>query len=130
YTVTVTDSNGVTRTTTIIVNEPAVLTATITKTDASCNGNLDGLLDLTVSGGTTPFTFVWSNGATTEDLINLTIGSYNVTITDAYGCTVSAGASITEPAVLNLSTTATDPLRNGCTNGGINLTVSGGTAAY
>src|SRR6185295_15089724 len=94
------------------------------------NGNGDGSIDFTISGGTTPYSFNWSNGETTEDVSNLTAGNYNVTITDVHGCTASYGAHITEPNALSLATTVTDPLCNGCTDGSIDLTVSGGTAIY
>ena len=55
-------------------------------TDASSQSSSDGAINLTISGGTPPFSFAWSNGATTEDINNLATGEYTVTITDDTGC--------------------------------------------
>ncbi|MCP3980315.1 MAG: hypothetical protein GY716_13505 [bacterium] len=101
YSVTVTDQvASCSLTTTVTVAEPPVLTAAAVATDASCSGNTDGSVDLTVSGGTPPYSYAWSNGATTQDLSGLTAGTYTVTVTDANGCTASAAATVsTDPAV-------------------------------
>ncbi len=58
-------------------------------TDVSCDGTINGSIDITVSGGTSPYSYIWSNGGTYEDITNLDPGSYFVTITDASGCTFS-----------------------------------------
>ena len=62
------------------------LTLTTEITETYCGGCV-GAIDLTVSGGQMPYTFSWSNSATTEDIDGLCIGVYNVTVTDATGCT-------------------------------------------
>ncbi len=99
-------------------------------TDALCNGAADGSVDLTVSGGTAPFTYAWDNGETTEDISALAAGTYNVTITDANGCTATASAVVGEPTLLAGSAVATDALCNGAADGTVDLTVSGGTAPF
>lgn len=80
------------------ISAPFELEAVATVTDASCPSLADGALDLMVLGGTAPFTYLWSNGATTEDLV-AGAGVYSVTVTDANGCawssdglTVASGA--------------------------------------
>ncbi|MBK6821447.1 MAG: SprB repeat-containing protein [Bacteroidetes bacterium] len=68
YTVTVTDGNGCTATLSIAIAEPLALVLSDTHTDVSCNSGTTGTIDLTVSGGTLPYGYTWSNGLTTEDL--------------------------------------------------------------
>jgi|GEM_PF-3402010 len=130
YTVTVTDAHGCTTTTTATVGQPDALIAAATNTNVSCNGGTNGTADLTVSGGTTPYTYSWSNGAATQDLSGLSAGTYNVTVSDAHGYTVAATVTVTEPAVLTASATAVNVNCYGESNGSIDLTVSGGTTAY
>ncbi|NVJ45745.1 MAG: SprB repeat-containing protein, partial [Cytophagia bacterium] len=130
YSVTVTDASACTATTMISITEPAVLAASAVATNVDCNGNASGSIDLSITGGTGPFTYSWSSGATTEDLNGLTPGTYSVTVTDANGCIVSTSATITEPIPLTVSTTSVNILCNGFATGSIDLTVAGGTTAY
>src|SRR5687768_11302091 len=69
------------------------VSASAVATDATCFGG-NGSVALTVSGGTAPYTFLWSNGATTEDLASVPAGMYSVTVTDAKGCTQTAQATV------------------------------------
>jgi hypothetical protein len=127
-TVTVTDNNGCVSSGTVTVTQPsAALTAALIATDVSCNGGSDGSIGLTVSNGASPVTFLWSNGATTEDLNSITVGTYSVTVTDANGCKTNASATINQPAALagNITTTAVTCF--GESTGSCHLTVSGGT---
>ncbi|EIJ40455.1 hypothetical protein JoomaDRAFT_3515 [Galbibacter orientalis DSM 19592] len=130
YSVTITDSNGCTATTSAEVNEPTVLSASIVTTPVSCNGGNNGTIDLTVTGGIAPYSFEWSNTATTEDLTGLTAGTYSVTITDANGCTTTTSAEVNEPTVLSASIVTTPVSCNGGNNGTVDLTVTGGIAPY
>src|SRR5207249_4115906 len=101
YTVTLTDANGCTATTTVILTEPGILGDNFSLStyaggfNVTCVGN-DGSIDLTVSGGATPYTYSWNNGATSEDLTNLSAGKYIVTITDVNGCSVIDSATLVQ----------------------------------
>ncbi|MGI9545060.1 MAG: hypothetical protein ACR2MX_17495, partial [Cyclobacteriaceae bacterium] len=131
HTVTVTDANGAETTCDVTIAEPPVLSSSTTQVDVLCFGEATGSIDLTVSGGTPGYTFFWSTGETTEDISNLTAGTYNVTIIDANGCETTNSVTITEPAAaLTSSTTQVDVLCFGEATGSIDLTVSGGTPGY
>jgi hypothetical protein len=130
YSVTITDANGCTSTETVTITQPAALVATVTATNVNCYGGTNGTATLTVSGGTTPYTYNWSNGATTQNLTGLTAGNYTVVVTDAHGYTVAATVTVSQPAVLAASTIGTNVTCNGAGNGTIDLTVTGGTMPY
>jgi gliding motility-associated-like protein len=129
YSVTVTDNNGCTATQSATITGPSAITVTNSSVNVLCNGNATGSVNLTSSGGTTGYTFIWSNGRTTEDISGIAAGTYNVTVTDANGCTSSSSATITQPAVLSSSTLSiTDATCS--VPGAVNISVSGGTAGY
>ena len=130
YNVTVTDNNGCTTTKSVTIIQPSALTATSSPTNVSCNASSNGTIDLTVWGGNLPYTYAWSNGATTQDLSGLTAGTYNVTVTDNNGCITTESVTITEPSALTAASSQTNVSCNGSSNGDINLTVSGGNAPY
>lgn len=130
YTYTVTDNNGcvVTGSATVIQTNGNI-TYTQTTISEIC-GNGTGAIDLTPAGGVGPYTFVWSNGPTTEDLSGLSAGSYSCDITDNTGCTITTSViSVTDlPGSLSITNLiATDET---CSNGlgSIDISVSGGTA--
>jgi hypothetical protein len=97
-TVTVTDQAGCTATGAPIIVDPPIFSAMATVKDASSPTTADGAISLFVFGGTPPYTYLWSNGATTKDIMNLLPGGYMCTITDANGCftliTVIVGSSV------------------------------------
>ncbi|MFH1321802.1 MAG: PKD domain-containing protein [Bacteroidota bacterium] len=130
YTVTVTDVNGCTTNTTITISEPAVITINIDSTDdVSCNSSADGAVYITVSGGTLSYNYSWSNGPTSQDINNLSAGTYTVTVTDANGCTNTASATINEPSPITLIPSTTDAYC-ALANGEACVTASGGTPTY
>ena len=112
YTVTVTDANGCIDSETITVSEPDeyvssyVITSINNSFGVSCNGSTDGSIDITVDGGTSPHSYLWSTGATTEDLDSIGADTYVITATDTNGCQTTQTVIITEPDSL-LSTYTT-----------------------
>uniref|UniRef100_UPI004048CF6B PKD domain-containing protein n=3 Tax=Roseivirga sp. TaxID=1964215 RepID=UPI004048CF6B len=131
YSVMITDASGCSVNESFTIIEPAPLTSTVVIQDVLCKGQSTGGIDLTPSDGTAPYSFSWSNGATTEDLVNVAAGNYAVTITDASGCSIVRNATILEPAdVLVLSGTATNVTCNGAANGSIDFSAVGGVAPY
>ena len=131
YTVSVTDNSGCTGTNSATVSEPAVLTATATAINVSCNGGNNGGANLAVTGGVVGYTYLWSTGSSAQNLSGVAVGVYPVTVTDAHLCTVSASASVIQPVQINIVVTSVQ--NTGCANsnnGSINITVTGGTGAY
>ena len=127
----VTDANGCTHFDTITIYQPtAAITASYNQLNVSACGLANGNIDATVSGGTQPYLYSWSNGDTTEDISNLSAGQYVVVVTDSNACIISDTIIITQPS--NLFVTTTSPTINGyhiaCTgdsSGSITAQVSG-----
>jgi len=128
YTLTVTDANGCTSTTTAVLETPTTLSATTTPTMPNCLGMV-GQIDLTVTGGSGSYTYAWNFGATTEDIEGLLSGDYTVTITDDNGCQITASETIVVPSAIEGIAVASNPSCAG-ESGNIDLTVTGGTAPY
>ncbi|MEM9836091.1 MAG: SdrD B-like domain-containing protein, partial [Bacteroidota bacterium] len=130
YTLLITDSVGCTSLDTLTVTEPAVLVGDLNVTNIACGSSGAGAIDLSVSGGTEPYTYAWSNGAETEDVSDLPAGDYTVTATDANGCTISLTGSVSQPASLEITSTVVDVACNGENTGSIDVEVDGGTEPY
>jgi gliding motility-associated-like protein len=131
YIVTVVDDNGCRVSSNITILEPATsLTLTSDVTDADCFGNATGAIDLTVSNGIEPITYVWNTGATDQDLAGIAAGTYSVLVTDSNGCSNSLSATVDQPALLAASIQVTNVGCLGGNNGSANLTVAGGTSPY
>ena len=126
---TVTENGCTSTQTTVNVNNPTELTLSTNTINVLCYGESSGSINLTVSGGTPPYTFIWNTGATTEDLSNIPAGIYSVTATDANSCTKTLGATITQPAALITSIT---PNQHICFGQPAYLTITtiGGTPPY
>jgi len=134
YSVVITDANGCTATdSSSTITEPVALVASAVGTNVTCNGDADGIVDLTVSGGVTPYAFLWSpGGETTEDLSGQGAGAYSVVVTDANGCNSNAVKTLTEPNAISVSTSSvTNVTTNGGSDGAVVVaTPSGGTGSY
>ncbi|HWJ04055.1 MAG TPA: hypothetical protein VNU93_10260, partial [Verrucomicrobiae bacterium] len=133
YSVTVTDAKGCTTSGSWTITQPAQLTVGGVPTHVACYGQSTGAINITVSGGTAPYKYDWadvSGTENTEDRSALAAGTYNVTITDANGCTASGSWTINQPAQLTVGAVVTQISCFGQANGAINITASGGTAPY
>ncbi len=129
--VTVTGVGGCTSTASVTITQPPALTASITGTNPACNGSANGSANLTPSGGTPPYTYTWSNSATSEDISGIAAGIYSVTVTDNFLCSTTAGVTITNPSVLTATISShTDLLCNGSATGLATVIAGGGTAPY
>ena len=130
YTVTITDNvSGCTLVRLKSVTQSSSLNITAVPDPASCTFSYDASIDLSVTGGTPAYTYLWSNGSTTQDQTNIYSGTYRVTVTDAAGCTRSTSVTLTQPSMINVMTTEQQPT---CSNndGAINLNITGGTPPY
>ncbi|WP_417352623.1 T9SS type A sorting domain-containing protein [Flavobacterium alkalisoli] len=130
YTVTVTDDNGCTSASTVIITQPQVLTGYIAQTNVACNGGGNGAATINVNGGTAPYTYVWNTGSTSQTIAGLSAGSYSVTITDANGCQLVRNATITQPSPLFIAAGQVNPTCVSSNNGTASVTAYGGTAPY
>ncbi len=132
YSVTVTDSNLCFLKDTFEVKQPdASLDFSLKQVDVLCYGDSSGSIDLDVTGGTKPYSYTWSNGATTEDLSNVKAGVYAVLVTDDKGCSKEDSIEVLQPkSALSVRAKITDVLCKGDETGSIDITVSGGTASY
>ncbi len=111
--------------------EPEALLLSTAVVDVACYADTTGEIDLSVSGGTMPYEFVWSNSANTEDIVELTAGDYSVTVSDANGCTAEYTETVSQPsAPLAVSETIENVSCNGLSDGEILLNITGGTPAY
>jgi hypothetical protein len=112
--------------------EETPLVLSLSWTNISCYGNDDGSVTATVTGGSTPYSYLWSNLQTTPALSGLKVpGEYTVTVTDTPGQSVSASATITMPGpVITTSTTYSNPTCFDESDGSITITATGGAAPY
>ena len=130
YTVTITDSKNCSSPFTYTISPSVVITVTPTIQNASCFGSSNGSITLTPpSGGTAPYSYLWSNGAVTQNISGLIAGNYSVTITDSKGCHTNYSYAITQPTAIGSVASITNSC-NGSASGSINLTASGGTSPY
>lgn len=132
YTVTITDAVLCVTNVTFNITEPTQLQTVINSTiSANCPDSEDGGADLTVTGGTQPYQFNWSDGSHLNSLFNAAPGSYTVTVTDAHNCTATQAATVTfNGTAITTSIAHTDANCLQDLEGTADLTVSGGAGAY
>ncbi|MEX0982681.1 MAG: gliding motility-associated C-terminal domain-containing protein [Bacteroidales bacterium] len=137
YTLTVTDALGcIQEFPAQPITDPAPLSASFIPSDVNCFGSDDGAINITVTGGTPGYNYLWSGpggfSSTEEDISGLEPGNYSVDITDANGCPISYPDIVTidEPAEIGITATVTDISCNGADDGTITINMSGGTPEY
>ncbi|MCC7301592.1 MAG: gliding motility-associated C-terminal domain-containing protein [Bacteroidia bacterium] len=131
YTVTITDNLGCTRTASVIITQPTLLTTTQSSSALQCNGDCTANLGVSAFGGTAPYQYAWQpGGQTTSSITGQCAGTYTVTVTDANGCTSSQVINVTQPTPLNIFTVTNNPsCNNGC-DGSASALGGGGNAPY
>jgi hypothetical protein len=134
YSVLVTDANGCSKQSSVVVNDnPSPVASVTVVTNVSCNGGNDGSATVSVSGGAAPFTYAWSPSAQTGTVATgLSIGTYSVVVTDNNGCAsnVAVSPQITQPFAISSVITTTNVSCFGGSNGQASVTSFGGTGAY
>lgn len=136
YDFSIQDANGCPFNGSEIVSQPLQpLTVNNIITNVNCYGESNGAINLTVTGGTAPFVFEWSNSTfllsnTNEDLIDYPADDYSYIVTDANGCMEIDTLTVSEPQELVTSVTGVNILCKGGNNGSVDLTVAGGVIPY
>lgn len=133
YTVTVTDQNGCTATSSVTISQPTQIQLTTTQTNVSCNGFSDGTATVSAGGGTPGYTYLWgtnANSQTTATATNLAIGTYTVTVKDVNNCTKQISVTITQPLPLAISSITNDVICKGASTGSVKILAAGGTPWY
>ena len=120
YAVTIKDANGnvLTLSEEITTSPPIVITGTVL--NPACSGAMNGSVDLSATGGTSPYTYAWSNGSTGADLSGAASGVYTVKVTDAAGCSAEKSFALTNGALITVTSSLHHP---SCTqaNGGVDI---------
>lgn len=130
YTVTITDGSGCSTTANVTLNDAGAGTVTTVVNDASCPGIADGTASALIANGTSPFTYLWSNGQNSSIAIDLVADIYVCTVTDAAGCVAIQSATVSEPAAMVISTSTVADTTNTCIGFGLITIDSGGTAPF
>ncbi|MDB5284740.1 MAG: hypothetical protein JWO06_3815, partial [Bacteroidota bacterium] len=129
YTVTASDGNGCSVTSSFVVGEPPLLTATINYTPILCFLATDGNATVTAAGGSPGYTYRWNiNNQTTDSISNLSQGGITVTVTDSKGCTVTASANIAQRAQITSTVIARPFPCHTPAYGNATITTGGGVA--
>lgn len=130
YTVVVTDSKGCSKAQNITLTQPSLLSNIVVPTHLLCFNVCEGAALSAPSGGTAPYTFLWSQGGTDASINNICAGNYSVTLTDANGCVKTNTVQVTQPVQLAVSITKTDVSCNGTFTGTASASISGGSPNY
>src|SRR5690606_19596521 len=94
YSLTVTDANGCDTVLSFVVNQPVSLNVSVTTTDETCLTGNDGTATANVSGGNSPYSYLWSTTDTSSSISGLSAGNYLLTVTDVNGCDTTLSVTI------------------------------------
>lgn len=136
YSVTAVDGTGCSASASYTVNEPTALTEGIpTIQDAGCAATNNGAITANISGGTPNYTYSWVQASTSQPFAGQTINSvgadtYNLTVTDNNGCSITTSYTINQAAALTFTQSSTNASCNGASDGTATITVTGGTPPY
>ncbi len=130
YKVVVTDAAHCTDSLTAILSHSGNLTDNAVVAEITCYGLSNGSINLSPSGGTSPYSYVWGNSDTSHQISNLAAGNYNVTITDQSGCSFVTSISVNQPTQLTASVNSHNITCYGSSNGSFNVIPAGGTSPY
>lgn len=120
YFCTVSDANGCSQNQTVTITEPDLISINSTQSNVSCNGLTDGTANISISGGTAPYSINWlPSGGTNTSITNLSEGTYSCAIVDANGCFASHNIVITEPSPINILTSMVGSTISSLQNGAI-----------
>ncbi|MEI7897761.1 MAG: T9SS type A sorting domain-containing protein [bacterium] len=138
YTITVSDAHTCTATATVEITQPAILALTASVANILCNTGNTGAITTTVTGGTTPYIYTWSNGQATPAISGLSPGIYAVTVTDSHGCSKTGSWEVLG-SIMNIvgpnavccspgnSSVYQATIVNGCNSRTYQWAISGGT---
>jgi len=132
YSVTVTDNNDCTKTASYVINAGSVVNVNVNQqVNVTCPGGTNGSISVTATGGFTPYTYNWSNGASGASISGLSAGSYILTATDSHGCDIVKGYTITQPQafVLQIQQTSQN-LCFGNSTADLTSVATGGTSPF
>lgn len=131
YVVTVTDGEGCSAVASATITAPAVLQVNGSSTNQSANGVSDGTASANPVGGTSPYSYLWSTGETTQTISGLAPGAYTVTTTDSHGCTAAQTLNVSAyNCTIQTSVAVTDISCFGQADGSATLNIAGGASPF
>ncbi len=130
YQIRITDSTLCETIDTIVLSTPLSIINSINLLNPTCNGFSNGSINISSSGGTSPYIYLWSNGDTTQSIQNLGAGQYIVSVTDSNNCSISDTILLTDPLLISNQTLISNVSCFGFNNGSIYLNPSSGVSPY
>ncbi len=130
FSVVVTDSHGCNSMASVNINQPSPILTMASTTDVKCYAGEDGSVFVSAAGGVTPYSYLWSDGQSTDQISGLAAGTYSLMVTDGNGCTKSTSYEISQPGILESAASITNVSCFGFNDGQINLEVNGGVGSY